>query len=98
MLDVALERQATDHPHRPPEYRGCPHCHEPLVCDDLEARSVLTRAGEAAWVEPQAYCRFCRQAFFPSYTFPVMLCHFAAFLDLGRPLLRVSHLRGAPWK
>ena len=70
MLDVALERQAADHPQRPEDYRCCPHCQKTLVCDDLEPRSVLTRAGEAEWIEPQAYCRSCRQSFFPSVQEP----------------------------
>jgi hypothetical protein len=34
------------------------------------ARLVQTRAGEAEWLEPQAYCRSCRQAFFPSVQEP----------------------------
>ena len=66
MLDVALERQAADHPQRPPEVVRCPGCERPLVCDAEEPRVIQTRAGEAQWLEPQAYCRSCRQAFFPS--------------------------------
>ena len=70
MMDVALERQAADQPQRPQEFGSCPHCHRALVCDDVEPRVVLTRAGEAEWLEPQAYCRTCRQAFFPSVQEP----------------------------
>jgi hypothetical protein len=70
MLDVALERQAADHPQRPKDFDGCPRCHRPLVCDDVEPRLVLTRAGEAEWLEPHAYCHTCRQAFFPSVQEP----------------------------
>jgi uncharacterized protein YbaR (Trm112 family) len=70
MLDVALERQATDHPQRPQEFGCCPQCRRPLVCDEVEPRVMETRAGEAEWLEPQAYCRSCRQAFFPSIQEP----------------------------
>ena len=70
MLDLALERQAADHPQRPTDCGCCPQCHRPLVCDDVEPRLVQTRAGEAEWLEPQAYCRNCRQAFFPSVQEP----------------------------
>ena len=65
-LAEALARQAATHPQRPPAYQNCPSCQEPLPCDDSESRLVQTEAGEAAWQEPQAYCRQCRQAFFPS--------------------------------
>jgi len=65
-LAEALARQAATHPQRPPAYRSCPRCQEPLPCDDSESRLVRTEAGQAAWQEPQAYCRNCRQAFFPS--------------------------------
>jgi uncharacterized protein YbaR (Trm112 family) len=70
MLDVALERQAADHPQRPREFGCCPECRRALVCDEVEPRVVETRAGEAEWLEPQAYCRSCRQAFFPSVQEP----------------------------
>ncbi len=70
MLDVALDRQAADHPQRPRDFGCCPECQRPLVCDDTEPRLVQTRAGEAEWLEPQAYCRTCRQAFFPSVQKP----------------------------
>jgi hypothetical protein len=70
LMDVALERQAADHPQRPKEFGSCPQCHHPLVCDEGEPRLVQTRAGEAEWLEPQAYCRSCRQAFFPSVQEP----------------------------
>ena len=65
-LAEALARQAATHPQRPPAYQRCPSCQEPLPCDDSESRLVQTEAGQAAWQEPHAYCRKCRQAFFPS--------------------------------
>jgi hypothetical protein len=70
MLDVALERQAADPPQRPQEFGSCPQCRRRLVCDDVEPRLVQTLVGEAEWLEPQAYCRSCRQAFFPSVQEP----------------------------
>jgi hypothetical protein len=73
MLEAALERQAADHPRRPSEFGACPGCHRPLDRDDVEARLVQTRAGQAEWLEPQAYCRGCRQAFSPSVPKPVAL-------------------------
>jgi hypothetical protein len=70
VLAEALARQAATHSQRPPAYRCCPGCQEPLTCDDREPRLVHTEAGEAQWSEPQAYCRKCRQAFFPSVQGP----------------------------
>ena len=70
MLEVALERQAADHAQRPQEFGCCPECSRPLICDEVEPRVMETRAGEAEWLEPQAYCRSCRQAFFPSIQEP----------------------------
>ncbi len=70
VLAEALARQADRHAQRPPGYRCCPGCQEPLTCDDSEPRIVHTDAGEAQWQEPQAYCRKCRQAFFPSVPEP----------------------------
>ena len=66
ILAAALARQAATHQQRPPAYQSCPRCQEPLPCDDSESRLVQTEAGQASWQEPQAYCRKCRQAFFPS--------------------------------
>ena len=66
ILAEALARQAATHEQRPPAYRGCPSCQGPLTCDESEPRLVQTEAGEASWQEPHAYCRKCRQAFFPS--------------------------------
>jgi hypothetical protein len=65
MLDQALTRQAAE-PERPASYEACPGCGRPLETGELEPRIVQTRGGEAQWQEPQAYCRTCRQAFFPS--------------------------------
>jgi hypothetical protein len=66
VLAEALARQAATHARRPLRYRCCPNCQEPLTCEDSEPRIVQTDTGEAQWSEPQAYCRKCRQAFFPS--------------------------------
>ena len=65
-LAEALARQATTHPQRPPAYRCCPDWQRPLDCDDTDSRLVHTDVGDACWQEPQAYCRHCRRAFFPS--------------------------------
>jgi hypothetical protein len=70
MLAEALARQAATQAQRPPTYRSCPGCQQPLTCDDREPRLVHTDVGEAQWQEPQAYCRKCRQAFFPSVAEP----------------------------
>ena len=65
MLEQALSRQARQE-HRPAEYQACPGCGPATQPQDPEPRMVQTRAGEAEWQEPHAYCRKCRQAFFPS--------------------------------
>jgi hypothetical protein len=70
MLAEALSRQAATHDQRPLSHRCCPSCQEPLTCDTAEPRLIQTDAGEAHWSEPQAYCRKCRQAFFPSVPEP----------------------------
>jgi hypothetical protein len=70
VLAEALTRQAASHAQRPPPYRCCPGCQQPLTCDEIEPRIVHTDVGEAQWQEPQAYCRKCRQAFFPSVQGP----------------------------
>jgi hypothetical protein len=70
LLAEALARQAATHAQRPPAYRSCPGCQQPLTCAETEPRLVHTEAGEALWSEPQAYCRTCRQAFFPSVEEP----------------------------
>jgi hypothetical protein len=70
MVEQALTRQATAHGQRPPAYRPCPGCQASLACDDTNPRIVQTRAGEAEWSEPQAYCPRCRRAFFPSVEEP----------------------------
>ena len=66
VLAEALARQAATSEQRPPTYRCCPGCQEPIPCADHNPRLVLTDAGEAQWSEPEGYCRRCRQAFFPS--------------------------------
>jgi hypothetical protein len=70
MVEQALQRQAAAHDQRPPAYRTCPGCQEPLACDDTNPRIVQTRAGEVEWSEPQAYGPRCRRAFFPSVEKP----------------------------
>lgn len=70
LLAEALARQATTHPQRLNAYRCCPGCQEPLPCDEVDSRLVHTEVGDAQWLEPQAYCRHCRQAFFPSVPEP----------------------------
>jgi hypothetical protein len=70
MVEQALTRQATAYDQRPLDYRTCPGCQEPIACDDTNPRIVQTRAGEAEWSEPQAYCPRCRRAFFPSVEEP----------------------------
>lgn len=65
MLAESLRRQA--------EARGetsCPDCGETLSCSPKKPRRVTTQAGEAAWVEPKAFCSRCRRAFFPSVEEP----------------------------
>jgi len=66
MLADALARQAAAHAKGPTAYHTCPGCQQPLVCPDTNERVVETRAGEAAWAEPEGYCDRCRRAFFPS--------------------------------
>ena len=66
MLADALARQAAAHAHGPTPHRLCPGCQQPLACDDHNERIVETRAGEAAWPEPQGYCDRCRRSFSPS--------------------------------
>ena len=66
MLDAALSRQAASLDRQPDSARACPGCKQALECGPPNPRIVQTRAGEASWQEPEAYCRRCRQAFFPS--------------------------------
>ena len=75
MLAQALERQAaTAAEQRPAAYQTCPECGDPVgkkpkpAPDGVEPppRRVVTRAGAAEWIEPEEYCRKCRQSFFPS--------------------------------
>jgi hypothetical protein len=69
MLEQALARQAAE-AERPAEYQVCPACGRPPVPREPEPRIVHTRGGETEWSEPHAYCRKCRQAFFPSVPEP----------------------------
>jgi len=69
LLNLALRRQAAAHSQQTrAEFRACPGCHRPLDWHDQETqeRILETGAGEAEWPEPEAYCRRCRRAFFPS--------------------------------
>ena len=66
VLAEARARQAAAHDQRPPSYRCCPGGQQPLDCPDAHPRRVTTDAGAAQWCEPEAYCRRCRRAFFPS--------------------------------
>jgi hypothetical protein len=70
MLADALARQAAAQAKGPTPYRTCPSCQQPLACDDRGGRLVQTRAGEAAWAEPEGYCDRCRRSFFPSVPKP----------------------------
>jgi hypothetical protein len=66
MLDLALQRQASEEAQRPAAFGDCPSCHGPTEPREPEPRIVDTRAGEAQWQEPHRYCTRCRRAFFPS--------------------------------
>lgn len=70
MLDDALARQAAAHDKAPTAALTCPGCQQPLACGDTNERVLDTRAGEAAWAEPEAYCDRCRRSFFPSVEEP----------------------------
>jgi hypothetical protein len=70
MLADALARQAAARTKGPTPYRTCPGCQQPLVCDTMTSRLLDTRAGEAAWAEPEGYCDRCRRSFFPSVQEP----------------------------
>src|SRR4051794_18890170 len=70
MLAQLLARQAAAGPQQAPARRTCPGCQQALACPGANPRIVQTRAGEAAWSEPEGYCRTCRQAFFPSVPEP----------------------------
>jgi hypothetical protein len=68
MLADALARQAAAQ--GPTASRTCPGCQQPLACPDANERLLQTRAGEAAWAEPEGYCDRCRRSFFPSVQEP----------------------------
>jgi hypothetical protein len=70
MLADALARQAAAQARPPLPYRTCPGCQQPLACGDTQERIVQTRAGDAAWAEPEGYCDRCRRSFFPSVQEP----------------------------
>jgi hypothetical protein len=70
MLADALARQAAAQTKAPTAYRTCPGCQQPVACADTTERIVETRAGEAAWAEPEGYCDRCRRSFFPSVQEP----------------------------
>jgi hypothetical protein len=64
MLDQALQRQANEP--APATDQVCPTCRGPVQPGEPEPRIMTTRAGDAAWQEPQGHCPRCRRAFFPS--------------------------------
>jgi len=66
MLADALARQAAAQATGPTAYRTCPGCQQPLACEETNERLLESRAGEAAWAEPEGYCDRCRRSFFPS--------------------------------
>jgi len=70
MLDDALARQAAAQAKAPAAARRCPGCQRPLACDGTQQRVLDTRAGAAAWAEPEGYCDRCRRSFFPSVQEP----------------------------
>jgi hypothetical protein len=70
MLADALARQAAAQAKGPAPYRCCPGCQQPLDCPDSNERLVTTKAGAAAWAEPEGYCDRCRRSFFPSVEEP----------------------------
>jgi hypothetical protein len=70
MLADALARQAAAQARRPAAYGTCPGCQQPLACPDTSPRLVETRAGDAAWAEPEGYCDRCRRSFFPPVAQP----------------------------
>ena len=70
MLADALTRQAAAQAGGPLRYRTCPGCQQPLVGADRQERVVESRAGDAAWAEPEGYCDRCRRSFFPSVPEP----------------------------
>jgi hypothetical protein len=70
MLAESLARQAAARDRQPPATRACPGCRQPLACAGANPRLLQTRAGEAAWPEPEGYCDRCRRAFFPSVQGP----------------------------
>jgi hypothetical protein len=69
MLALTLAQQAAAG-ERPASYQTCPACQTPLTCPDASLRLLKTRAGEAAWPEPEGYCDRCRRTFFPSVQEP----------------------------
>src|SRR3954454_1898231 len=64
MLAESLRRQAEASASSTSK-TSCPSCGEELNSTAKQPRRVTTRAGDAVWVEPEAYCRQCRRAFFP---------------------------------
>ncbi|HKB41338.1 MAG TPA: hypothetical protein VKD72_33240 [Gemmataceae bacterium] len=70
LLADALARQAAAQAKGPLAYRCGPGGQQPLACPDTNERIVPTRAGEAAWAEPEGYCDRCRRSFFPSVQEP----------------------------
>src|ERR1700682_743828 len=55
MLAESLRRQAEAQGQTPETCATCPVCHEPMNCTPKKPRRMTTRAGEAAWVEPEGH-------------------------------------------
>ncbi len=70
MLADALTRQAAAQANGPTPYRTCPGCQQSLAWEGSNGQVVETRAGDAAWVEPEGYCDRCRRSFSPSVQEP----------------------------
>ena len=70
MLAEALQRQATTVNDQPAAVRCCSKCGTEVGPKDKDKeekpRVLLTRVGEAEWVESESYCHKCRRSFFPS--------------------------------
>lgn len=66
MVQQALAQQAADESGIPSELQGCSGCGGPLQPREPEPRIVMTRTGDAEWLEIEKYCGRCRKAFFPS--------------------------------
>lgn len=69
-MDLSLGRQAGKFEKMENKPDECPGCGRPTRLEPPEPRVVLSRAGDAEWLEPNGYCEHCRRAFFPSVAKP----------------------------